>query len=305
MTNNIQSHIYYVYYYLRSVDSKVAKAGTPYYVGKGKGNRYLQDHKHIPVPKSMSNIIKVAENLTNDMAKNIEILHIAIHGRIDIGTGILRNRTKGGDGCKEPNAESRIKMGHARGGFWWHNGAQCVQAKKCPGPGWIRGVTRTARRTKAAKNAQMSAAIKVKGTCWWTNGDKSVRAVESPGPEWSLGNHTTVWNKGKKGHLYWWSNGSQYVQSYEQPGIEWFRSSPLANRPRTRDTGDSNHKGTCWWTNGVERKRAVESPGDGWYRGTGKVTRGSKGIKWWNNGIHTIFAKESPGPEWKNGRLKS
>jgi len=50
--------IYYVYFYLRSKESKTAKAGTPYYVGKGKGNRCVEKHhKGIPVPKNKDKII--------------------------------------------------------------------------------------------------------------------------------------------------------------------------------------------------------------------------------------------------------
>lgn len=303
MTNNIQSHIYYVYYYLRSKDSKIAKAGTPYYVGKGKGTRCYDKHKNVPTPKDKNRIVKIAENLTNYQAQQIEILHIAIYGRIDIGTGILRNRTKGGDGCGEPSIEARLKMGAALGSVWWNNGFESMQSNHCPGPGWIKGVIKTEHLMRARKNMQMAAAEKVKGTSWWTDGRKSVRSIEPPGPGWKQGSHVTAWNKGKQGHLYWWSNGKQHVQSYDQPGPEWFRSSPLKQRSRTRDTGSSNHKGTCWWTNGTDRKRSVDCPGEGWIRGTGNVTSGSKGLRWWNNGAKSIMTRECPGIGWMPGRL--
>lgn len=303
MTKSIQSDVYYVYYYLRSVDSDIAKAGTPYYVGKGKGSRCTAKHKNVPVPHDDSRIVKVAYNLTNNQAKQMEILHIAIHGRIDLGTGILRNRTNGGDGCVELSQDIRKLLGHAKGHKWWNNGKISLQSVNRPGDGWTQGRTKTKRLIKALRRSQYAASIKVKGTTWWTNGSQSVRSVESPGPDWKPGSHNCVWNKGKQGHLFWWHNGLSYVQSYESPGPEWFRSSPLAKKPRNRPTGESNHKGTCWWTNGSSCKRSDNCPGEGWTRGTGLVTQGSKGMRWWNDGLKNTMSKESPGPRWVAGKL--
>lgn len=94
---------YYVYYYLRSQDSSQphgARKGTPYYVGKGKRHRAWNKLHAVPLPSNPDNILIIAENLTADQAEQIEILHIAIWGRLDLNTGILRNRTKGGGGTK-------------------------------------------------------------------------------------------------------------------------------------------------------------------------------------------------------------
>lgn len=82
---------YYTYAYLR-------EDGTPYYIGKGKGDRAYTKHHKIPVPKDRNKILFLKENLTEEEAFKHEIYMIAILGRKDLETGILRNRTNGGEG---------------------------------------------------------------------------------------------------------------------------------------------------------------------------------------------------------------
>jgi hypothetical protein len=94
---------YYVYYYLRSKDSiqsHGAKKGSPYYVGRGTRARAWNKKHTVKLPTNSNDIIIIADGLTREQADQIEILHIAIHGRLDNGTGILRNRTDGGGGAK-------------------------------------------------------------------------------------------------------------------------------------------------------------------------------------------------------------
>ena len=103
-------HNHYVYYYLRSQDTETARAGTPYYVGEGKGTRIKDKSHNVIVPQDETFRVKIAENLTKEQAQSIEILHITLWGRKDLGTGILHNKTAGGDGVTGHSDETRQKM---------------------------------------------------------------------------------------------------------------------------------------------------------------------------------------------------
>ena len=87
---------YYTYAYLR-------EDRTPYYIGKGKGNRayvnhYREKRNCISIPKNSDRILILKQNITEEEAFKHEIYMIAVFGRKDLGTGILHNRTNGGEG---------------------------------------------------------------------------------------------------------------------------------------------------------------------------------------------------------------
>ena len=100
-------NIYYVYQYIR-------EDASPYYIGKGKGNRAWQSHRRRngadPCPKDKTRIQILTKNLTEQEAFDLEIKLIEKYGLKSDG-GILVNMTYGGDGGT-PNQEMRDHMSH-------------------------------------------------------------------------------------------------------------------------------------------------------------------------------------------------
>jgi hypothetical protein len=108
--------IYYVYAYVR-------KDGTPYYIGKGKDRRAFAPHKRKNnsnlLPKEESQIIILHENLSEEAAFDLEKSLILKYGRKDLGTGILRNMTEGGEGNRKSgyklwSEEDKKRMSESR-----------------------------------------------------------------------------------------------------------------------------------------------------------------------------------------------
>jgi hypothetical protein len=88
----VNPYRFYTYAYLR-------EDRTPYYIGKGCYKRaYRGNGKPCGVPKDKTRIIFLKKNITEEEAFKHEIYMISVFGRKDLGTGILYNRTDGGDG---------------------------------------------------------------------------------------------------------------------------------------------------------------------------------------------------------------
>jgi hypothetical protein len=171
---------YYTYAYLR-------EDGTPYYIGKGKAGRINNKLHAIHLPPEEGRRIFLKQNLTDEEARKHEIYMIAVLGRKDLGTGILRNMTNGGEGCagRVLSDETKKKLSEA------HKGKKkSIEHKKA--------LSEAAKRRKGSDKWKASASASLKGIMakeknpswgkkWWNNGIENKFSKECPGKDFSLG----------------------------------------------------------------------------------------------------------------------
>ena len=110
---------FYIYQYVRAKASKYGPVGSPYYIGKGRAKRaWRLGGRSVQRPLNKDQVVIVAEMLSETEAFTMETSLILTHGRIDLGTGYLRNRTNGGEGNsgRVISEETRRKMSIAKKG---------------------------------------------------------------------------------------------------------------------------------------------------------------------------------------------
>ena len=223
---------YYTYAYLR-------EDKTPYYIGKGKGNRINSKQRSIKPPKDKSRIIYLKQNLTEAEAFRHEIYMIDVFGRKDLGTGILYNMTDGGDGTSGyiPSEESRKKMSEAKKG-------------KTPSE-------ETRRKISEAKKGNTSMLGK-------THSEETRRKMSetSKGIIHSEETKRKISDASKNP-----SEETRRKMSERQKGEKNQNYDKTASEETKRKLSEAM-KGRKWWNDGCGNcKRMVECPGDCWKPG--------------------------------------
>jgi len=103
----------YVYRHIR-LDKNV-----PFYIGMSKNDddyfrAYTKHGRHNHwkniVSKTEYEVEILVDGITHEEAVDTEMYFIRLYGRVDLKTGTLCNRTDGGEGIKNPNAEFRNKI---------------------------------------------------------------------------------------------------------------------------------------------------------------------------------------------------
>lgn len=93
--------------------------GTFYYIGKGRPRRpYGKREKGVKPPKDRNRILILHQGLNEQTAFIYEENLILFYGRKDLGTGLLRNMTNGGEGVSGwiPGEEWRQKKSDSMSG---------------------------------------------------------------------------------------------------------------------------------------------------------------------------------------------
>lgn len=183
---------YYVYAYLRKSDN------TPYYIGKGSGKRAWNRRHNVSVPKDPSKVIILESNLSEVGGLALERRMIRWYGRKDLGTGILHNKTDGGDGTSGWIASDELRQQRSIRLLGNQIGKNIVYTEKMCKARSLRATgNQNAKGGKSKTGQKLSESTKKLigerriGCIWWTNGIINKIVKDCPGPEWVRGRTLT------------------------------------------------------------------------------------------------------------------
>jgi hypothetical protein len=265
--------IYYTYAYLR-------EDRTPYYIGKGKGNRaYRKRYKGIKPPKDKSRILMLKQNLTEAEAFRHEVYMINVFGRKDLGTGILHNKTDGGEGNSGfvPSEETRRKLSEANKGKITSEETRRKLSE-----------VRKGKTLSVEHKRKLSEAHKGKNKEPMLEETKRKLSEAHKGKTLSEQHKRKVSEakKGKKNHFYGKTHSEETKIKISEAKKGKTPSEETKKRLSESHKGDKNpnygkvhseetkrkqseaQKGKKWWNDGCGNcKMMIECPGDGWVPG--------------------------------------
>ena len=163
---------FYTYLWLR-------EDGTPYYVGKGSGRRAFVKHGRLPgVPPKRDRIL-IQEFPDESSALDAEVFLILLYGRIDLGTGCLRNRYDGGTGVSgRKNPQETLELMSLSATQRWKD----IEARK------KQSAKLMGRKFSLESIRKMSEAAKLRCSLRKAAGKPGPNAGRKQTPEWVANN---------------------------------------------------------------------------------------------------------------------
>lgn len=256
---------FYTYAYLR-LDK------TPYYIGKGTGSRAYNKGHTVRRPEDLGRILILKRNLTEEEAFTHEKYMIYVFGRKDIGTGILRNKTDGGEGRpgSTPSSDTRLKVSKAKMGE---------------------------RNPFYGKKHTLESRL---GMSQNSKGDRNPNYGKPKSPE--VREKIAASNRGQK-------RSPETCKKLSEIG-KGRKHSPEAcakiSAALSKRVGERNPAfGKSWWYNTLDgtSKFSLDCPGPEWVRGRGDTLKQRPKRKWWNNGETCSLLENDPGDGWKPGKI--